>query len=136
MLPSRNRRLRAKFSRCGAASVEFALCAPVFFVMIFGGIEFSRANVLMHTVESAAIQGARRGIVPGATAQQCRDEAERILKIARVKFYTISISPGTFTDDTESVAVTINVPIASNGYVTPKYFIGKTLSRTRSLNRE
>lgn len=116
--------------------MEFALCAPVFFVMIFGGIEFSRANVLMHTVESAAIQGARRGIVPGATAQQCRDEAERILKIARVKFYTISISPGTFTDDTESVAVTINVPIASNGYVTPKYFIGKTLSRTRSLNRE
>ena len=134
MIFSGSRKNRAGFHRPGAASVEFALCAPVFFAMVFAGIEFSRANMLMHTVESAALQGARRGIVPGATAQQCKDEAERVLGIARIRTYAVSVSPTPFTDQTMTVAVTVDVPIDANGYIAPKYFLGKTLSRTRSLS--
>src|SRR5690606_21432947 len=72
---------RAARTRCfirprrGAALVEFALTAPLLFFILFASLEFARANMLRNTVEMAAYEGARRGIVPGATAEDVRDAA-------------------------------------------------------------
>lgn len=123
-------------SRVAAATVEFALCAPVFFFLLFGGIELSRVNMLIHTVESALLQGARRGIIPGATADQCRQAAQDVLNIGRVRTSTITISPTVITENTTSVSITISVPLEPNGYQASSVFIGNTISRTTQLNRE
>lgn len=122
--------------RWGAASVEFALCAPVFFFLVFGGIELSRVNMLIHTVESALLQGARRGIIPGATADQCRQAAQDVLNIGRVRSSTITVSPSTITEDTAAVSITVSVPLEQNGYQASSVFLGKTIQRTTTLNRE
>lgn len=122
--------------RWGATSVEFALCAPVFFFLVFGGIELSRVNMLIHTVESALLQGARRGIIPGATAEQCRQAAQDVLDIGRIRSSTITVSPTTITETTASVSITVSVPLDANGYQASTVFLGKTIMRTATLNRE
>ncbi len=123
-------------NRWGAATVEFALCAPVFFFLIFGGIELSRVNMLIHTVESSLLQGARRGIIPGATAEQCRQAAQDVLDIGRIRTSTITVSPSTITDLTTSVTISVSVPLDNNGYQASSIFLGKTIARTATLNRE
>ena len=123
-------------SRWGAASVEFALCAPVFFFLVFGGIELSRVNMLIHTVESALLQGARRGIIPGATADQCRQAAQDVRDIGRIQSSTITVSPSTITDTTTTVSITVSVPLNANSYQASSLFLGKTILRTATLNRE
>ena len=122
--------------RWAATSVEFALCAPVFFFLVFGGIELSRVNMLIHTVESALLQGARRGIIPGATADQCRKAAQDVLDIGRIRSSTITISPTTITETTSAVSITVSVPLDNNGYQASSVFLGKTILRTATLNRE
>lgn len=123
-------------NRWAAATVEFALCAPVFFFLVFGGIELSRVNMLIHTVESSLLQGARRGIIPGATADQCRRAAQDVLDIGRIRTSTITVSPSTITDATTSVTISVSVPLNGNGYQASSVFLGKTISRTATLNRE
>jgi len=123
-------------NRWGAATVEFALCAPVFFFLVFGGIELSRVNMLIHTVESSLLQGARRGIIPGATAEQCRQAAQNVLDIGRIRTSTITVSPTNITDTTTSVTISVSVPLDNNGYQASSLFLGKTISRSATLNRE
>lgn len=129
-------RQRTKRKRLGAATVEFAICAPVFFFLVFTGMELARTNMIVHSVESAALQGARRGIIPGATSAQCRIAAEAVLKIAGLREYSINVTPVTITEATTSVSVSIDVPLDKNGYLASKIFHGQTISRHKTLNRE
>ena len=135
-LRSNSRPKFRKPNRWGAATVEFALCAPVFFFLIFSGIELSRVNMLIHTVESSLLQGGRRGIIPGATAEQCRQAAQDVLDIGRIRTSTITVSPSVITDTTASVTISVSVPLDNNGYQASSLFLGKTISRTATLNRE
>ena len=57
----------AKDSR-GSAFVEFALLAPVFFLVILGIIDFGRMMWTSNTVEHAATEGARYAAVRRAAA--------------------------------------------------------------------
>ena len=121
----------------GATVVEFALVAPPFFLLLLGGIEFSRANVILNTMENAAYAGARRGIVPGATAADCEDAAQNILNIIRVNTASITIQPSVITDETPVVTATVQVPLdMSNGWITPKFYLGKSLTANVALPRE
>jgi Flp pilus assembly protein TadG len=129
-------RQNKKRTRVGAATVEFALCAPVFFFLVFTGMELARTNMIVHSVESAALQGARRGIIPGATSTQCYSAAEAVLKIAGLREYTINVNPSTITELTTSVSVKIDVPLDKNGYLASKIFHGQAISRIKTLNRE
>jgi Flp pilus assembly protein TadG len=131
-----NRSSRAAGQRHGAATVEFALCAPIFFLLVFAGIELSRTNMLIHTVDAAALQGARRGIVSGATAPQCIQAAQNVLNVGKVTTATVSVSPTTITDGTRTISVTVSVPIDGNLYLTPQFFGGRSIQRTTTVNRE
>jgi hypothetical protein len=56
--------------RRGAAVVEFAVIAPLFFMMVFGIIEFGRALMVQQILTNASREGARRAIVEGATESE------------------------------------------------------------------
>ncbi|MBX3440075.1 MAG: pilus assembly protein, partial [Planctomycetaceae bacterium] len=56
--------------RGGATTVELAIVLPVLFLFVFSAIEFSRLNMLRHLASVAAYEGARQGIVLGATADE------------------------------------------------------------------
>ena len=123
--------------RRGAVLVEFAITAPILFMIVFASFEFSRVNMLRNTIENAACEGARRGIVPGATALACEQSAQKLLDIVRVNNSTVVATPNPITATTEEVTVVVTVPLdVSNGYLMPRYFLGREIKATITLPRQ
>ena len=123
--------------RCGTVTVEFALALPILLLFTFAGIEFSRVNMIRNTAANAAYEGARRGIVPGATAADCEAAANELLGFVDISGGTVVATPATIESDTESVTVTVTIPITSaNSFITPEYFLGKTIVSSVTLPRE
>jgi Flp pilus assembly protein TadG len=123
-------------SRRGAETVEFALTVPLLFLCFFAGLEFSRAIVVRNNIQSAAMTGARTGILPGATRADCEQAAQDVLDAAFIKQAIVTVTPQTITSSTESVSVTIDVPLAANALPMSRFVQGSTLSQTITLRRE
>jgi Flp pilus assembly protein TadG len=123
-------------ARIGAVVVEFAICAPLLFMFFFASLEFSRVNMIRQSVENAVYEGARRGIVPGATAANCRDSAQSVLNTVFARNATINVTPSVITKDTSEVTVAISVPVNSNSWVLPTFFRNRTISGSMTLKRE
>ena len=117
--------------RHGAVTVEFALVAPILFMLIFGIIEFARLNMLRNSIENAAYEGARRGIIPGATADDAIAEAKLILNAVFVKNPQIVVSPAVILAATADITVTVNVPLSEAAWVF--YFSPRNSVMTRSI---
>jgi Flp pilus assembly protein TadG len=122
--------------RAGAVVVEFAICAPLLFFFFFASLEFSRVNMIRQSVENAVYEGARRGIVPGATADNCRASAQSVLNSIAARDAQIDVNPTVIMSDTEQVTVSIQVPINSNSWVIPVFFADRTVTGSMTLRRE
>ncbi len=129
--PIRKRRLRK-----GASLVEFAITVPILFLVMFAAIEFSRVNTIRHSVANAAYEGARRGIVPGASAADARGAALSILTAVCVREAEVEVNPSVIDADTAEITVTIDVPLNQNGWITPKFFDDDILQSSCTLARE
>jgi len=122
--------------RRGVTLVEFSLVAPIVFAMFFAAIEFSRVNMLRHSIESAAYEGCRRAIVPGATAEDAIDGATTILYAASAINATVDVEPANITRATKSVKVSVSVPLYQNTWVTPAFFGDTTITSSLEMRRE
>ncbi|MEM6799666.1 MAG: TadE family protein, partial [Planctomycetota bacterium] len=100
--------------RRGATAVEFAIVAPVFFLILFAMFEFSRVNVLRHTADNAAYEAARVAIVPGATAADAVAEAGRLLGVVGARGVNIAVDPPNLGPGTREVTVSVEVPMSQN----------------------
>ncbi len=109
--------------RHGITIAEFAVVAPVFFVILFAGIEFSVLNTIRNTANNAAYEGARKLVIPGAVASTGQLEAERIMGIVGVNSLTVTVTPSTIDDETREVTVDVSIPYASNAIIVP-WFTG------------
>lgn len=126
--PRRNRRQ-------GAAAVEFALTAPLFFLFLFAGLEFSRANILRNLCDNAALEAARVGMVPGATAQKCIDSANESLDILNVRNATVTVEPSTIGPTTPEVTISVTIPLGVNAMPMSQFVMGSQLQRSVTLKR-
>lgn len=123
--------------RLGAVSVEFALVAPILLMLFWGSIEFSRANMLMHSIAIAATEAAREGIIDGATTAQVEARARTELSYLGVAEADVMVEPAVLDEDSDYVVVAISVPMtAANGYMAQKFFLGKSLQKTVGMTRE
>jgi Flp pilus assembly protein TadG len=122
--------------RRGAALVEFALTVPILFLILFVSVEFMRVNTIVNSIENAAYEGARRGIVPGATAAEIIADAKALTDAVGIRGAVIDVQPPTIAEDTPEITVTVNVPADSNAFVAPRFFAGDTISKTCTLSRE
>lgn len=129
-------RIHRPKSRRGALTVEFALVAPLAFMIVFGSVEMARLNMLLNSMENAAYEGARRGIVPGATTATVETEANQILQAVGAVNATVQVSPSIITNQTPEVTVSIAIPLDDNAWVTPRFTSGRTLTRSCTLTRE
>ncbi|MEX0642775.1 MAG: TadE/TadG family type IV pilus assembly protein [Pirellulales bacterium] len=135
-IESRNQRCALWRARLGVVTVEFAICAPILFFIFFAALEFGRVNMIRQSVENAVYEGSRRGIVPGATADDCRTAARGVLNTVSVSGATIDVVPAVITPDTSQVTVSVTVPINNNSWVAPMFFKDKTLTNSMTLRRE
>ena len=128
---------RQRKRRRGAATVEFAFVGSALFVILFAGIEFARANMVRNTIENAAYEGARVGIISGATSGECSAAADSYLQITGIHDATVNVTPSVIDHTTTQVSVSITVPMnLQNGYVFPRFFLGKSLASSITLSRE
>ena len=105
--------------RLGAITAEVAICLPVLFLLTFGCLEMAGANMLKHATESAAYEGARIGILPGATQAGVQQAVDKVLDSIGAEGSSIEILPQTITAETEEIEVVVSVPYAPNAWIAP-----------------
>lgn len=123
-------------SRRGTVTVEFALCASIFFMFVFAMLELSRFIYVQHSVQMVAYEGARAGVTPGASANDVRTRVANLMQATGVRVYTMNVTPAVINNLTENVAVTINCNFNDNSWVPPSFLTNRTISNTISLQHE
>lgn len=144
MSSTKQSRRRVRHDRNGQTLVEFALVAPLMFLLIFACLEFVRLQMLQSLARDAAYEAARMVIVPGATKAEGVAEANRILNLLSTRNATVTVNAyasgnveqDEITDRTSAVEVSIQVPLASNSFVLSKFTQGKTLQASTRLGFE
>ncbi len=124
-------------NRQGAALVDFAIAAPLFFALIFTAFEITRVNQLRNTAEIAATEGARRGIIPGASAAECVAVATAEMTAVGTTQFTVAVTPTAIAANTPTVEVSVTVPLdVRNGYFLTNLFAGGRITKSITLERE
>ena len=125
--------------RHGAAAVEFAVVAPIFFLMIFGMIEFGRAIMVQQVLTNAAREGARVAVLDSATptASQVRSTVTNYLQSAGISGATVTMDPSepTTAGYGASVTVTAQVPFRNVSWLPPMFVSSSTNLRASTIMR-
>jgi Flp pilus assembly pilin Flp len=95
--------------RRGAAAVEFAIIAPVFFLLIMGMIEIGRAVMVQQIITNASREGARLAVLPDENNANVIDRVDSILADSGV--------PGSTTEILGEDGSPINIQDAGYGDV-------------------
>ncbi len=109
-------------SRGGVALVEFAIVFPIVLLVFAGMIEISRILLLQHSADTAAYEGARSAMVPGATAAEASQASQTLLRAVGLKSFAVTVSPTEIQEDTPLITVRVEIPIQSNAWITPHWF--------------
>lgn len=123
-------------SRRGAVLVEMACTVGLAFFFFFAALEFCRVSMIRHTVEHALYEGARAGIVPGATVSEVQSRARNVLRSVGLSSTNVEVTPSVLTQDTRDISVRIRLPLDQSLYAPAFFFRGRTLDRTLSMQRE
>ena len=108
MKPAQPIRHLRRESRRGVVAVEFALTAGLAFLFFIAAMEFSRVAMLRGTIDNAIYEGARVGIVPGATAGDVEKKVRDILGFSLVSVADISVQPNPILFDAPSISVQVD----------------------------
>jgi Flp pilus assembly protein TadG len=122
--------------RTGGLAVEMALCLPVLVMLLFGCFEMAHANMLIHSTESAAYEGARVGIIPGASPEKIKSAAGSVLRAVGINNFTVKVTPDVIRNDTKEVTVEIAVPFKTNTSIPAMYMQDPTFRGSCTLSRE
>lgn len=126
-------------NRRGATAVEFAVVAPVFFLLVFGMIEYGRMVMVQQVITNASREGCRRAVLDGATAQDVNDSVNNYLTSAGIKDATITITPNPPSNAGFGQPVSVVVSIAFNKVSwlpSPMFLGGSTMKATTVMRRE
>ena len=90
--------------------------------------------MIQSAVDNACFEGARRGIVPGATNAICKQRTEEFLELAGVNDYVVEVEPGEIDALTREVVVKTTVTLnAKNGFGISGFFKDKSMVKQVSL---
>jgi len=127
--------------RRAATSVEFAMVAPVLFLVIFGTIEVGRALMAQHALEEAVRVGCRLAILNDALTSEIHTAVIEELAVAGITANAnmIDVSPDPPTNaclwDAVSVSATISY-FDLSWLPVPAYMNNVNLSASCTLPRE
>lgn len=127
----------APSGRRGAAAVEFAVCAPIMFLITFGAIEAANEVYLKQILTQAAYEGARVATATGGTDAKARARCNDILTARKIKSATIAIDPpiAAGTPAGTRINITVSAPAAGNSFAVLKYFRNTSLSGSVVMSR-
>lgn len=112
--------------------MEFAVVAPLIFLLFLGGLELTALNFARQTAGNASYEAARKMIIPGGTAAQAQAEGLRQMNMVGLGAgATVAI-----TNTTTSVTATVSVPASNVSWGLMRFSAGYTLKQTCTLTKE
>jgi len=131
--------------RRGTSSVEFAIASPIFFMLIFGIIEFGRAYMVLQLLTESARVGCRQGVLEGTTTQQIKDAAVNYLTAVGISGESVKVSindgAGNVTEASAvpaytEITVVVSVTVSKTSWVPQLSRPKKSLSGQWTMRRE
>jgi Flp pilus assembly protein TadG len=126
-------------NRRGAAVVEFAVVAPVFFLLVFGMIEFGRMVMVQQLLTNAAREGARVGVLDSSTSTEVSNAVKSYLTAAKINNPTITCTPTNPSSATygQPVTVTVSIPFNQVSWLpSPMFLGGQSMTASSAMRRE
>jgi Flp pilus assembly protein TadG len=125
-------------NRRGVAAVEFAIVAPLFFLLVIGIVEVGRAMMVQQLLINASRVGARRAITLSSSEQAVVDAVEEYATGVGVEGLSVEVSPDPATA-AAGAAITVDVEInySEVSWLPAPWFMGgKQLTATSVMRKE
>jgi Flp pilus assembly protein TadG len=127
--------------RFGAAAVEFAIVAPLFFLLVFGMVEFGRMVMIQQVITNASREGARKAVLDGASSSSVKSAVVTYMANGGVTIATsnVTIDPSDPTTAAAGspVTVTVSVPFSQVSWLpSPMFLGGRQMTASTVMRRE
>lgn len=132
-------RRRGRKRRRGAALVEFAVVAPLLFLLILAIFEFGRMVMVQQIITNAAREGARRAILEQSTVPEVEETITNYLAESSISSASVTVSPDPLTSAgfADPITVTCSVSYDQVSWVPAPWFLrGKTLTARSTMGAE
>ncbi len=119
--------------------MEFAVVAPLFFLMVFGMIEFGRMIMVQQVITNASREGARMAVLDGATTAAVEAAVQTYLQGATIQNAQVSVNPNppSSAGYGEPVSVTVSISFDQVSWLpSPMFLGGQSLSASSVMRRE
>ena len=133
----RRHRLRRR-DRKGTSVVEFAIVAPLFFMLLIGIIEVGRALMVQQVLINASRVGARRAVMFSSTETAVIDAVEEYADGVGVDGVAVTVTPDPAAADSgDAVTVSVSIDFGNVSWLPSPWFMGgKTISATSVMRKE
>ncbi|MEO0529036.1 MAG: TadE/TadG family type IV pilus assembly protein [Planctomycetota bacterium] len=123
--------------RRGVAAVEFAVVAPIFFLVVLGIIEFGRMVMVQQVITNAAREGARIAVLDSATTGRVTTRVNDYLSAANLGGATVLVTPNppTSAGFDEPVTVEVRVPFSAVSALSRPFMSAATTLSAQSVMR-
>jgi Flp pilus assembly protein TadG len=123
--------------RRGAAAVEFAIVAPVFFLVVLGIIEFGRMVMVQQVITNAAREGARIAVLDSATTARVTSKVNAYLSAASLRGATTLVTPNPPASARfdEPVTVEVRLPFSAVSALSRPFMSRGMVLTARSVMR-
>jgi Flp pilus assembly protein TadG len=117
---------------------EFAIVAPVFFLMVIGFLEFGRALMVQQVLINASRVGARQAITTSATTAEVQTAVQDYTAGVAVPGVVVAVSPDpSSAAPGTTVTVTTSVAFMDVSWMASPWFLGdKTLTASSQMRKE
>ena len=119
-------------NRRGALTVEFAIAAPLIFLLFLGGLELTALNFARQTAGNASYEAARKVIIPGGTVAQA--QAEGLRQMSMVGLGTGATC--TVVNAATTATATVSVPATNVSWGLMRFCAGCNITQTCTLTKE
>lgn len=132
------RRFSRRRDRKGASVVEFALVAPVFFMLLIGIIEVGRALMVQQVLINASRVGARRAVTLSSTTASAIAAVEEYCDGVGVEGIVCTVSPDPATANSGTpITVTASINFANVTWIPSPWFMGgKSITASAVMRKE
>lgn len=128
--------MRTQADRKGAALVELSFVLPIIMLLFVGFLEVFRVVMLQHTADTAAYEGARTAIIPGAMQESVIAAARQVVDANDLENVDIKVEPAVIEHSTAIVTVSVSIPIDGNSWISPFFSKGHVISQEVRLLTE
>ena len=136
---------KAKYGRCGpplrigAAVVEFAVVAPLLFMLTLGMMEVSRMVMVKQLLINASREGARLAVLPGTTSDEVLALVSHELTTYSVNGVNVQIQPSSLASAAAGTPVTVSLDVAAasvSWIPKPLFSFNQTLAASTTMRKE